>query len=170
MTAKTDKICNRSSRKCISAHGCEGCDGLCAKVISPQMRHQYRGDSVTNGSNTDLKTGMSSILWPPMRSWDCMEVMRASSRRFSSFSTINSRLRTSRAVMAASLSASARRFCSSTWSQPHIPSAAAQPCESSGQGPNSRAAHQTWAGTLGLIWGPSGWQPACLAVPTFFGL
>lgn len=65
---------------------------------------------------TDLNTGMSSILWPPMRSWDCMEVMRASRRRFSSFSTMNSRLRTSRAVMAASLSASARRFCSSTFS------------------------------------------------------
>ncbi len=63
----------------------------------------------------DLKTGMSSILWPPMRSWDCMEVMRASRRRFSSFSTMNSRLRTSSAVMAASLSASARRFCSSTY-------------------------------------------------------
>ena len=62
-----------------------------------------------------LKTGMSSILWPPMRSWDCMEVMRASRRRFSSFSTMNSRLRTSSAVMAASLSASARRFCSSTY-------------------------------------------------------
>lgn len=43
-----------------------------------------------------------------------MEVMRASRRRFSSFSTMNSRLRTSSAVMAASLSASARRFCSST--------------------------------------------------------
>ena len=71
--------------------------------------------SVLAQQGGDLKTGMSSILWPPMRSWDCMEVMRASRRRFSSFSTMNSRLRTSRAVMAASLSASARRFCSSTY-------------------------------------------------------
>ena len=71
-------------------------------------RHGCRGGA-------HLKTGMSSILCPPMRSCDCMEVMRCSRRRFSSFSTMNSRLRTSRAVIAASLSASARRFCSSTW-------------------------------------------------------
>ena len=61
-----------------------------------------------------LKTGVSSSLEPPMRSWDCMLAMRASRRRFSSFSRMNSRLRCSRAVIAASLSASARRFCSST--------------------------------------------------------
>ena len=45
-----------------------------------------------------------------------MFAMRVSRRRFSSFSRMNSRLRCSSAVMAASLSASARRFCSSTCS------------------------------------------------------
>ena len=43
-----------------------------------------------------------------------MLAMRASRRRFSSFSRMNSRLRCSSAVIAASLSASALRFCSST--------------------------------------------------------
>ena len=46
-----------------------------------------------------------------------MLAMRVSRRRFSSFSRMNSRLRCSSAVIAASLSASARRFCSSTCSQ-----------------------------------------------------
>ena len=62
-----------------------------------------------------LNTGVSSTLVPPMSSWLCMPLMRASSRRLASFSAMNSRLRCSNAVMAASLSASARRFCSSTW-------------------------------------------------------
>lgn len=92
----------------------------CAVPVPTQSCHACQPCSARSAAASDagagyLKTGMSSILCPPMRSWDCMEVMRASRRRFSSFSTMNSRLRTSSAVMAASLSASARRFCSSTY-------------------------------------------------------
>jgi hypothetical protein len=65
-------------------------------------------------ANKALKAGTSSSLVPPMSSWLCMPAILASSCRFSSFSARNSLLRASRAVRAASLSASARRFCSST--------------------------------------------------------
>mmetsp|Transcript_24054 Transcript_24054/g.75361 ORF Transcript_24054/g.75361 Transcript_24054/m.75361 type:complete len:251 (-) Transcript_24054:1342-2094(-) len=60
------------------------------------------------------KAAVSSILWPPMRSWLCILEMRSSSISFSCFSLMNSRDLASSSVIAASLSSSARRFWSSS--------------------------------------------------------
>lgn len=61
-----------------------------------------------------LKAGVSSILCPPSSSCDCMPAIFASSLFLASFSARISLLLASSAVMAASLSASARLLCSSS--------------------------------------------------------
>mmetsp|Transcript_1429 Transcript_1429/g.5628 ORF Transcript_1429/g.5628 Transcript_1429/m.5628 type:complete len:278 (-) Transcript_1429:895-1728(-) len=60
------------------------------------------------------KAGVSVTPSPPVSIWPCKALMRPSSRFFSSFSRRNSRLRASKARMAAILSSSARRRCSSS--------------------------------------------------------
>mmetsp|Transcript_23909 Transcript_23909/g.65654 ORF Transcript_23909/g.65654 Transcript_23909/m.65654 type:complete len:241 (-) Transcript_23909:1224-1946(-) len=57
---------------------------------------------------------------PPTNIWLCIALIFISSAFFSSFSFRNSLLRFSRAVRAASLSASARRFCSSASSRERL--------------------------------------------------